>query len=79
MPLTIDHIIPRQRGGEDSWYNWAAACVSCNTSKGNKTPNEAQMKLNKKPRKPTMILHLQKFVKQFQGTWRPYLFMQDPN
>ena len=37
------------------------------------------MKLNKKARKPTMILHLQKFVKQFQSTWRPYLFMQDAN
>ena len=79
VPMTIDHIIPRQWGGEESWYNLATACVRCNTSKGNKTPNEAQMKLKKKPRKPTMILHLQKFVKQFQGTWRPYLFMQDPN
>ena len=79
VPMTIDHIIPRQRGGEDSWYNLVAACVICNTRKGNRTPSESQMKLTKRTRKPTMILHLQKFVKQFQGTWRPYLFMQDPN
>ena len=79
VPMTIDHIIPRQRSGEDSWYNLVAACVSCNARKGNSTPRESQMKLKKKPRKPTMILHLQKFVKQFQGTWRPYLFMQDKN
>ena len=79
VPMTIDHIIPRHGGGEDSWYNLVAACVICNTRKGNKTPREAQMKLMKRARKPTMILHLQKFVKQFQGTWRPYLFMQDPN
>ncbi len=79
VPMTIDHIIPRQRGGEDSWYNLVAACVICNTRKGNRTPRESQMKLTKRTRKPTMILHLQKFVKQFQGTWRPYLFMQDPN
>ena len=79
VPMTIDHVIPRQRGGEDTWYNLVAACVSCNTRKGNRTPNEANMILNKAARKPTMILHLQKFVKQFQGTWRPYLFMQDPN
>ena len=79
VPMTIDHIVPRQRGGEDSWYNLVAACVVCNTRKGNRTPKAAQMKLVKRARKPTMILHLQKFVKQFQGTWRPYLFMQDPN
>ena len=79
VPMTIDHIIPRQSGGEDSWYNLVAACVNCNTNKGNKTPRAAQMELNKRARKPTMILHLQKFVKQFQGTWRPYLFMKDPN
>lgn len=77
VPMTIDHIIPKQKGGEDSWYNLVAACVSCNTQKGNKTPKGAQMVLKKKPRKPTMILHLQKFVKQFQGTWRPYLFMRE--
>ena len=79
VPMTIDHIIPRQRGGEDSWYNLVAACVVCNTRKGNRRPREVQMKLVKRARKPTMILHLQKFVKQFQGTWRPYLFMQDSN
>ena len=79
VPMTIDHIIPRQKGGEDSWYNLVAACVRCNTLKGNQTPKAAKMKLAKKARKPTMILHLQKFVKQFQFTWRPYLFMQDPN
>ena len=79
VPMTIDHVLPKQRGGEDSWYNLAAACVACNAQKGNRTPKEAEMNLKKKTRKPTMILHLQKFVKQFQGTWRPYLFMQDPN
>ena len=77
VPMTIDHIIPRKRGGEDSWYNLIAACVQCNTHKGNRTPNEAKLIMKKKPRKPTMIIHLQKFVKQFQNTWRPYLFMKD--
>ena len=79
VPMTIDHIIPRQRGGEDSWYNLITACVACNARKGNRMPRETQMKLMKKPRKPTMVLHLQKFVKQFQTTWRPYLFMQESN
>ena len=47
VPMTIDHIIPRQRGGEDTWYNLVAACVPCNTRKGNRTPREVQMKLMK--------------------------------
>jgi len=79
VPMTIDHIISRNKGGGESWENLVAACVSCNTRKGNHSLREAQMVLLKKPRKPTMILHLQKFVKQFQSSWRPYLFMHERN
>ena len=79
VPMTIDHIISRKKGGKDSWENLVAACVPCNTNKGNKSLRNANMQLLKIPRKPTMILHLQKFVKQFQSAWRPYLFMQDKN
>ena len=77
VPMTIDHIISRKKGGVESWENLVAACVPCNTNKGYKTLRDTQMKLMKTPRKPTMILHLQKFVKQFQNSWRPYLFMQE--
>ena len=79
VPMTIDHIISRNKGGVDSWDNLVAACVPCNTKKGNLSLKHIQMDLSKIPRKPTMILHLQKFVKQFQSSWRPYLFMQDKN
>ncbi|HIG51553.1 MAG TPA: HNH endonuclease [Candidatus Marinimicrobia bacterium] len=79
VPMTIDHIISRNKGGGDSWDNLVAACVPCNTKKGNLSLKHIQMDLSKIPRKPTMILHLQKFVKQFQSSWRPYLFMQDKN
>ena len=79
VPMTIDHIISRKKGGEDTWDNLVAACVPCNTRKGNHFPREVQMALVKTPRKPTMILHLQKFVKQFQSSWRPYLFMKESN
>ena len=79
VPMTIDHVISRKKGGEDTWENLVAACVPCNTRKGNHSHREAQMELVKKPRKPTMILHLQKFVKQFQSSWRPYLFMRESN
>ena len=79
VPMTIDHVISRKKGGEDTWDNLVAACVPCNTRKGNHSTREAQMVLVKTPRKPTMILHLQKFVKQFQSSWRPYLFMRESN
>ena len=79
VPMTIDHVISRKKGGEETWENLVAACVPCNTRKGNHSPREVQMALVKTPRKPTMILHLQKFVKQFQSSWRPYLFMKESN
>ena len=79
VPMTIDHVRSRKKGGGDSWENLVAACVPCNTHKGNKSLKDADMKLPKTPRKPTMILHLQKFVKQFQSSWRPYLFMREAN
>ncbi len=50
---TIDHILPRSRGGTDSWRNTVAACGSCNQRKGNRTPAEAGMRLSTEPVVPT--------------------------
>ncbi len=50
--LSIDHVVPRSRGGEDTWENVTTACISCNLKKGNRTPTEANMKLKQKPYKP---------------------------
>tara|TARA_B100000700_G_C14674597_1_gene682503 strand:- start:23 stop:529 length:507 start_codon:yes stop_codon:yes gene_type:complete len=50
--LSIDHVLPRSRGGNDSWENVTTACLPCNIKKGNKTPEEAKMCLQKKPHKP---------------------------
>lgn len=50
--LTIDHLIPKCRGGEDSWTNLTLACAVCNTRKGSKTPEQVGLKLKKKPRPP---------------------------
>ena len=74
--LTIDHIIPRQKGGTDTWENLVTACVQCNTQKGHKLVSEAEMELKSSPRKPLVIVHFQKNVKQYQKMWRPYLFME---
>lgn len=75
-PLTIDHIIPRQRGGRDSWLNLVIACIHCNLVKGNRTPEEAGLHLRQVPRKPNRIHHFQKYVDDSQTSWRPYLFME---
>jgi 5-methylcytosine-specific restriction endonuclease McrA len=50
--LTIDHLIPKCRGGADLWENLVLACSKCNTVKGHKTPEQAGLKLSRKPRPP---------------------------
>ena len=54
---TIDHVIPRAKGGSTSWKNCVASCKDCNRTKGCKTPNEASMPLISQPREPKR-LHL---------------------
>lgn len=49
---TIDHVIPRSRGGEDSWENLVACCLRCNNAKSNRTPGEMGWSLRTKPRMP---------------------------
>lgn len=53
--LTIDHVIPRSRGGTDSWENLVLACTSCNLRKRDRTPEEAQMPLIRKPVAPRWL------------------------
>lgn len=50
--LSIDHIMPRSRGGAESWFNLALACTSCNHRKGARTPKEAGMRLIRTPSEP---------------------------
>ncbi|SVB34988.1 uncharacterized protein METZ01_LOCUS187842, partial [marine metagenome] len=48
----------------------------CNQKKGDRTPDEANMQLNRKPKRPNRIHYFQRFVKDLQDDWRPYLFME---
>lgn len=73
--LTIDHIIPKSRGGQDSWENLTTACKTCNNVKGNRTPEEADMVLMSKPSKPHHIIYLKQFVTNLDDNWKPFLFM----
>ena len=50
--LSMDHVVPRSRGGSDSWDNVTTACLSCNVRKGNRTPQEAKMPLRHQPHRP---------------------------
>ena len=74
--LTVDHVIPKFRGGQDSWENLVAACKNCNQIKGERTPEEARMPLIRKPKRPNRIHYFQRLVKKKQVDWRPYLFME---
>ena len=50
--LTLDHVMPRHRGGAHTWENLVSACRACNHRKGGRTPEEARMKLPRKPFRP---------------------------
>lgn len=50
--LTVDHVVPRARGGNTSWINCVLACASCNRKKGDRTPDEAGMRLLASPAHP---------------------------
>ncbi len=50
--LTLDHIVPRRWGGQHTWDNVVSACIPCNRRKGGRNPEEARMRLLRKPRRP---------------------------
>lgn len=74
--LSIDHVVPRSRGGTDSWENVTTACLPCNVQKGNKTPQEALMPLLTIPRRPLNSLSFEAF-RQIQAgyhrEWEKYV------
>jgi 5-methylcytosine-specific restriction endonuclease McrA len=71
--LTLDHVIPRARGGDSTWENLAACCFACNNRKGNRTPSEAGMALAKPPRQVT--LHARhRLMAGDEKAWERYLF-----
>ena len=73
--LTIDHIVPRSKQGEDSWENLVAACVRCNNHKGDRTPDEARMPLQRKPMRPNHVFFIRHILGTVEDGWKPYLFM----
>ena len=74
--LTLDHIVPRSRGGQSTWENLVASCHTCNHRKGNQLLQECGMKLLREPR--TFNLHTSRHIMRMMGRsdakWRKYLF-----
>ncbi|GMQ27135.1 HNH endonuclease [Algoriphagus sp. oki45] len=71
--LTIDHIIPRSKGGKTSWTNLVTACNRCNVNKGDKTPEQAGMVLKKEPIKPSLSYFLAEYAERQAEEWLPFL------
>jgi hypothetical protein len=69
------HVIPRARGGEETWENLVAACVRCNNKKGDRLPGEAQMPLMRRPIRPNHVMFIRDYVGSVDDCWKPYLFM----
>ena len=74
--LTLDHVVPRSRGGETNWENLVACCHSCNNRKGSRTPEEAGMRLARLPRPFSLHTsrHLMRLLAKGEDQWRKYLF-----
>ncbi len=75
LPLTIDHVNPKSKGGTDSWENMVCACVKCNNKKGDRLPHEVDMNLRRQPFKPNHVTFIRHYVGQVDERWKPYLFM----
>jgi 5-methylcytosine-specific restriction endonuclease McrA len=76
--LTLDHVVPRHRGGAHSWENLVAACKSCNHRKGGKLPDEARMRLTRPPFEPrcdVYSLFTPYLSDPRNEAWRNYLFL----
>lgn len=72
--LTLDHVIPRSRGGGNSWENLVLACARCNVKKSNRTPEEANMRLLKKPSAPRWLPRFGLSVrKQELNSWQRFV------
>ena len=72
--ITIDHVVPRSLGGRDTWDNLVTACVPCNSRKGGRTPQTANMSLLRRPTKPQSNPTIaQRLQNPKYGAWRAFV------
>lgn len=76
--LNLDHVVPRAHGGRSTWENVVASCVSCNRSKGGRTPEQAGLRLRRPPARPRWTpLAALPLSSMRHEEWRPYLRVVD--
>ena len=71
--LTLDHVVPRSRGGHSDWENVVTSCGPCNLRKGDRLPEEASMSLHSRPRTPAPALFVTLSAPTIPDRWQPYL------
>ena len=71
--LTLDHVVPRSRGGDSVWENVVTSCAPCNLRKGNRLPHEVSMELQRPPAPPAPVLFIQLSTSTIPSVWQPYL------
>ena len=72
--LTLDHIVPRSKGGKNTWLNLVAACKKCNQKKGDRTPEDAGMKLIRAPERPRTTIWNMLGTEKVSDLWKNYLW-----
>jgi 5-methylcytosine-specific restriction endonuclease McrA len=72
--LTVDHVLPKSRGGKTTWDNVVIACKPCNSRKGNRTPVEANMSLTALPRKPKYLAMAYITSAEARIAWEKYMW-----
>ena len=70
---TVDHVLPRSRGGANSWENLVACCLRCNNVKSNHTPQEMGWRLRVTPRAPRGVQWTVRGTDRRDPRWEPYL------
>ena len=76
--LNLDHVVPRAQGGRTSWENVVCSCIECNLSKGGRTPEQAGMKLLKKPTRPRWTPFFRTAQKRITyREWLPFISLAD--
>lgn len=73
--LTIDHIVPKSKGGKTTWENLVTACNPCNNKKDSKELHEVGFVLKTIPKMPNRITFLRQEVRMIEDNWKPYLYL----
>jgi len=71
--LTVDHVVPRSKGGHSTWENIVASCAPCNRRKGNALLRQVGMKLRTRPSSPSPHVFIHVASPRIPRAWRQYL------